>query len=191
MSQEQYGSESVEGVCGQGCRSRRSVLAAVGAVGVAAALAGCQTYGTPVSNQPIATGSEPVDGASEPVDGASEPVDGASEPVDGASEPVDGGGDEPAGEVLAALGDIPVGGGIVFADKGVVVTVPREGKVKAFSATCPHAGCAVSEVSGGTINCNCHGSKFKVTDGSVAGGPAPKGLAAVKVKVRGDKVTLA
>jgi Rieske Fe-S protein len=95
------------------------------------------------------------------------------------------------GPVLAKLDDIPVGGGKIFADQKVVVTQPDKGTVKAFSFTCTHQGCPVTEIAGGTINCNCHGSKFRIADGSVAGGPAPKPLPAVEVKVDGDDIRLA
>jgi ferredoxin len=40
-------------------------------------------------------------------------------------------------------------------------------------------------VSGGTINCPCHGSKFSVSNGSVVAGPAPSALAPVSIKVQG------
>jgi Rieske Fe-S protein len=96
-----------------------------------------------------------------------------------------------AGTVLAKLADIPLGGGKIFADKGIVVTQPTPGQVKAFSAICTHAGCTVSDVTGGTINCECHQSKFRVADGSVAGGPAPRPLDPAKVTVDGDTITLA
>jgi len=58
-----------------------------------------------------------------------------------------------------------------------VVTQPVSGTFKAFSATCTHQGCAVSEVANGTINCPCHGSRFAVADGSVTAGPATTPLA--------------
>jgi Rieske Fe-S protein len=48
----------------------------------------------------------------------------------------------------------------------------------------------VNEVSGGTINCPCHGSKFKVSDGSVKDGPANRPLSQVGVKVSGSSIVL-
>lgn len=96
-----------------------------------------------------------------------------------------------SGQVLGQATDIPVGGGKVFADQKIVVTQPAQGEFKAFSAVCTHAGCAVGSVGGGTINCPCHGSKFKITDGSPAGGPAKEALAAKEVKVEGGSITLA
>jgi nitrite reductase/ring-hydroxylating ferredoxin subunit len=101
----------------------------------------------------------------------------------------EGGGS--GGGALAATSEIPVGGGKVFEDAKVVVCQPRQGEFKAFSATCPHRGCSVGSVSGGTINCPCHGSKFKISDGSVANPPADKPLEEKKVTVQGDKIMLA
>ena len=49
----------------------------------------------------------------------------------------------------------------------------------------------MAEVKDDTINCPCHRSKFKVADGSVAGGPAPSSLSAKDLKVTGDAITLA
>jgi Rieske Fe-S protein len=146
-------------------------------------LTGCQTYGQgqPVANDPIGT-ELPTDPESA---AAQEPAPGSTALED---PPAEG---QPGGEVLTSLGDLPVGGGVIFANQGVVVTHPKEGVVKAFSTICTHAGCPVNEVSGGTINCSCHGSKFKVTDGSPVAGPANGPLQAVKVVLDGDNVRLA
>lgn len=103
----------------------------------------------------------------------------------------DGGGDGGAGTALASVSEIPVGGGKVFEDAKVVVCQPRQGEFTAFSAACTHRGCSVGSVTGGTINCPCHGSKFKITDGSVASPPADEPLAQKKVTVQGGKIMLA
>lgn len=96
-----------------------------------------------------------------------------------------------AGTRIAATADVPVGGGLVVKADKVVVTQPKEGEFKAFSAVCTHAGCVVAEVTKGTINCGCHGSKYSVTDGSVVAGPATKPLAAKAVKVDGTQIVSA
>lgn len=96
-----------------------------------------------------------------------------------------------AGEELAKTADIPVGGGRIFKDQKVVVTQPEEGDFKAFSAVCTHQGCIVSSISDETIDCACHGSKFKITDGAVAQGPATEALPAQEIEVAGNSIQLA
>ena len=85
---------------------------------------------------------------------------------------------------------IPVGGGKVLAAQKVVVTQPASGEFKAFSAVCTHQACLVADVSDGTINCACHGSKYSITDGSVVNPPAPKPLPPKTIKVEGDTLTV-
>ncbi|MEV6650729.1 Rieske (2Fe-2S) protein [Streptomyces sp. NPDC051219] len=97
----------------------------------------------------------------------------------------------PGGEELAATADIPVGGGMVFKDRKIVVTQPDAGDFKAFSAVCPHQGCLVDKVADGTIDCPCHGSKFAVADASVEEGPATRPLEEMKITVDGDTIRLA
>lgn len=96
-----------------------------------------------------------------------------------------------AGEELGRTGDIPVGGGKVFTDRKVVVTQPAKGDFKAFSAVCTHMGCTVNKVADGTIDCPCHASRFRIADGSVAGGPAPEPLPEKQITVDGDSIRLA
>ncbi|BBC37645.1 hypothetical protein SGFS_089390 [Streptomyces graminofaciens] len=144
--------------------TRRTVLAA-GAAGAAALLAGCGEYGD---------------------DGG----DGGSD--EQSSPKASGTGDSGAGgEELAKADEIPVGGGTIFKDQKVVVTQPEKGDFKAFSAICTHRACTVGSVEDGTINCPCHGSKFKIADGAVAHGPATEPLPAEQIKVSGNSILLA
>lgn len=154
---------------GSGARTRRALLAGAGAVGAAVVLAACG------SNDDQGTGkSAPTSGGP-----------GAT----GAGD-AEGGNRDSTGP-LARTTDIPVGGGTVFASKGVVITQPTAGQFKGFDPICTHQGCPVSNVDGGTINCTCHGSRFSITDGSVKQGPATRPLAAKNLKVTGEQITLA
>lgn len=92
--------------------------------------------------------------------------------------------------VIAPTSAIPVGGGVIFAAHAVVVTQPEAGTYVAFSTACPHRRCAVKAVAAGTINCFCHGSRFRIGDGSVVGGPAPEPLSRVAIVVRNGLVEL-
>jgi Rieske Fe-S protein len=91
---------------------------------------------------------------------------------------------------LGPASDVAVGGGTIYADQNVVVTQPSQGDFKCFSAICTHQGCPVQSVSSGTINCNCHGSRFSIQDGSVVQGPATAPLPEKKVTVKGGEITL-
>jgi Rieske Fe-S protein len=154
-------------ICGPGCRSRRAVLAGAGVVGVTL-LTGCATYGR-AADKPSTGGKG----------GAPAPGTAGAPSAGGARRP------------LAQAADIPVGGGTVFGDQGVVVTQPRAGQFKAFSAVCTHQGCTVASVANGTINCNCHGSAFDATDGSVRKGPAQRPLAPAAIAVEHGAIVLA
>ena len=114
--------------------------------------------------------------------------DAVEQPTGGATTTASTGATAAAG--LAALTDIPVNGGKIFAAEKVVVTQPTAGQVKAFSTTCTHQGCAVSKVENGLIICPCHDSRFKISDGSPTGGPATKPLQSKSVKVENGQVVL-
>lgn len=92
-----------------------------------------------------------------------------------------------AGSELATTAEVPVGGGLILQEEKVVITQPTEGDFKAFTAVCTHQSCIVAEVNE-TINCDCHGSKFSVEDGSVQGGPAPSALEEISISVEGDSI---
>ena len=160
--------------------SRRAVLAGAGVAAIAV-LGGCATYD---QNAPAGGAGSGAVGA-----GAGGGVVGSAghEQRGGAGRP--GGAD--TAKSLASTADIPVGGGVVFDQVGVVVTQPKAGSFKAFSAVCTHAGCMVAEVKDGTINCPCHGSKFKIDDGTVTTGPARSALKSVTIVVDGTNIRLA
>jgi Rieske Fe-S protein len=142
--------------------SRRSLIRTTGLSALAiGALSACTNYGA----QPAA------------------PASSAGSASAGAS------GSGSAGGSTIAKADIPVGGGKIFADLQAVVTQPRSGDFKAFTSVCTHQGCTVAEVVQ-TINCNCHGSKFSITDGSVVNGPATTPLAAKQVTANGNSLTV-
>jgi len=186
--------------------SRRTLLACAGAA-CAAALAGCArgssgNAGMAVS-QPAqgnsATGPPWATRAAAGVDQAvlGQPASGrpasgqpsSSQPASGqSSSPQPATGQPPS---LALTSDVPVGGGKILADKKIVITQPRAGSFEAFTAVCTHQGCTVSSVSGGTVNCPCHGSKFSIANGSVVTGPAPSALAPVSIKVQGTSIVQA
>jgi Rieske Fe-S protein len=104
---------------------------------------------------------------------------------------------------LVATADVPVGSGVfvkdgkIIAEPGpqeqltAVVTQPTAGDFKAFTTTCTHMQCTVGTIKNGNIICPCHGSEYSIKDGSVTGGPAPKPLTTIDVKVDGDNVVKA
>jgi Rieske Fe-S protein len=118
-----------------------------------------------------------------------QPTAPASSVASGNGEASASGSASGAGGPSIAKADIPVGGGKIFPDLQAVVTQPKSGAFKAFTSVCTHQACTVAEVVQ-TINCNCHGSKFSITDGSVVNGPATAPLAAKKVTANGDNLTV-
>jgi nitrite reductase/ring-hydroxylating ferredoxin subunit len=110
-----------------------------------------------------------------------------SEPSAAATSGAPTGGAGKAMTTTAA--DIPVGSGKIFPDAETVITQPKKGEFKAFSSICTHQGCPVATVTD-TINCDCHGSKYSITDGSVVNPPAPKPLPPKTIKVDGDTLTV-
>lgn len=96
----------------------------------------------------------------------------------------------PGGAPLAAVTDVPVGGGLILAAQDTVITQPVEGEFRAFSAACTHQGCQVTGVTD-TIDCSCHGSSFALTDGAVVAGPAPSPLPPKAITVADGVITAA
>ena len=163
--------------------TRRAVVAGGCGLAAVATLTACASYG---AGGPV-TASAPNEAAGT-AGGAASGTAGASA---GGSAAGTAGAAGAGADAVAAVADVPVGGGIVLAAQDLVVTQPVAGTFKGFSATCTHQGCKVAEVKGGTINCPCHGSKFKVADGAVSKGPAKKALKSVDISVSGDSIALA
>jgi Rieske Fe-S protein len=148
--------------------SRRAVLAGAGAACVAA-LSGCTAYN---ANNGGLAGAPPAQNT----------------PAASTASSGNGPGNGNAPDVLASTSDVPVGGGKILTDKKIVITQPHAGTFDAFTAVCTHQGCIVTTVSGGTINCPCHGSKFSIANGSVVNGPASSPLAPVSIKIQGTSI---
>jgi Rieske Fe-S protein len=153
--------------------TRRGVLLGVGIVGIGGALAGCSTAAVPydANEQGQAPGEEA-------------PASAAAGSSDQAGAGMGSGA--ATGTLLGMVTDIPVGGGTVFMAQKVVVTQPTKNVFKAFSAVCTHVGCICNKVANGTIDCPCHGSEFKITNGAVVTGPAPTPLPARTITVTAD-----
>ena len=173
--------------------TRRGLLLGVGLAGVAGlggALAGCSTAAVPYDADEA--GVLPQDG---PMPSSMTLPPG---PPASTASPSPGktarGRDRPAevtGIVLGAAREIPVGGGQIFDAARVVVTQPASGRYRAFSGVCTHVGCLLNQVADGTIDCPCHGSKFRITDGAVVAGPARAPLPRKRITiVRGMIVLL-
>ena len=118
-----------------------------------------------------------------------------SSPSPAGSSPGSGGG---ASNGLVKTTKVPVGEGVILTGQKIVVTQPTAGEFKGFSAICTHMACTVSEIKKGTIICPCHGSAYKITDGSTTvnpdtgvKGPAPRALSKVAIKVVGDEIVKA
>jgi Rieske Fe-S protein len=165
--------------------TRRCVLLGAGVLGATGVLAACSTAAVPYDANDA--GQAPTAAPSGVATATASTGNGGSASGSGQNASQGAG---PMGTLLGAASEIPVGGGKVFTAAKVVVTQPAMGEFKAFSAVCTHVGCLCNQVADGTINCPCHGSKFKITDGSVVTGPAPTALAAASVTVTDGKVML-
>jgi len=178
------------------------VLLGVGLAGLGGVLAGCSTAAVPYdANEAGIPPDGPAPGAMPGSGAMTSPAAQGSGAM--SASPAPRGGQtsraarkkakpkpKPKGTVLGAASDVPVGGGAIYTAAKVVVTQPASGQYKAFSAVCTHVGCLVNKVTSGTIDCPCHGSEFKITNGAVVAGPAPSPLPARQIKIVDDQVIL-
>lgn len=173
--------------------SRRGVLLGVGLAGLAGTLAGCSTSAVPydANEAGVAPGNDQSSPAASMM-GTASPGTGSGSGMQGSmgNGSQSGSGAMTTGMVLAATKEIPLGGGKIFTDQKVVVTQPKKGKYLAFSAVCTHVGCILNKIANGSIDCPCHGSEFRITDGSLITGPANGPLPRKTIKVVNGKIVL-
>lgn len=185
--QEPRPSQSPFGPTGSG-PTRRNLLRAAGLValvgGGSAALAACSSADTsaptPNTAPSSAAPSSPTPASSSAPSASASASPSASESSSAAVP------DGPS----VTTGEVPVGGGVILQDADYVVTQPEKGTYKAFSKKCTHQGCPVSQIVDKEIVCNCHGSHFSISDGSVLSGPADEPLPEAKTTVAGGKVVV-
>lgn len=151
--------------------SRRTILTigSASAVGGALALAGCAAD-APSSSAPPSSTAPPL------------AEETPASPTAAPDAP-------PAGDDIAALADVPVGGSIDATINGepALIAQPTAGQVVAFSAVCTHQQCVVA-AAGDEFHCPCHGSMFDAATGDVIQGPALDPLTAIRVAVSGDRI---
>jgi menaquinol-cytochrome c reductase iron-sulfur subunit len=147
---------------------KAATLALGGAVGVVLSVPLVRYFFFPVGRKVVSSSTEPVD-------------------VMPASALVAGGPPVQVAIVAAQQRDawgtrdkVAVGSAWLSKDEG--------GRVTAFSAVCPHLGCAIGyDDAAGVFRCPCHKSAFG-RDGVQQAGPAKRGLDPLPVKVEGGRV---
>lgn len=171
--------------------SRRTVLRSVGLVALAgagaSALAACSSD-TKTASPGAGTSATPDTKTASPdaKSASPSPVSSASKTAPAGPAPSAEG--TPAGTTVAKS-QVTEGSGVLVADK-YVVTQPSSGEYKAFTAICTHQGCVVAGVQNKEIVCNCHGSHFSITDGSVISGPAKTALASFTLTESGSDLVI-
>ena len=95
---------------------------------------------------------------------------------------------------IVRLERVPVGSTYKFTDSGTPAMLFRtKSGVFAYSLICTHQGCTVDySPANKTFQCPCHGALYDPFKGAkVLGGPAPRPLSSIKVKISGDYIVKA
>jgi Rieske Fe-S protein len=147
---------------------RRATVALGGAVGVVFAVPLVRYVLFPVGRKTVTSSTEPIDVM------AASALEPGAPPVQVAIV---------AGEQRDAWGTrdkVAVGSAWLSKD--------RSGRVTAFSAVCPHLGCAIAyDQAGKVFRCPCHKSAFG-PGGEKQRGPSKRGLDPLPVAVEGGRV---
>jgi len=95
---------------------------------------------------------------------------------------------------VAKVTDVPEGDLIkVMVGNDPVALYKLDGKLYATTNICTHEQCTLDDnhmMHGDVVECTCHGSQFKVSDGSVVVLPATEPLKTYLVSVEGEDVFL-
>ncbi len=97
------------------------------------------------------------------------------------------------GQLLASVGDLPVGGVRIFRYPGptdaCLLLRPSADSFVAYSQKCTHLSCAVFPSEDGTrLECPCHEGHFSAADGRVLQGPPPRPLPRILLQRRGEEI---
>ncbi|MBI4181208.1 MAG: non-heme iron oxygenase ferredoxin subunit [Chloroflexi bacterium] len=92
---------------------------------------------------------------------------------------------------LSTTKEVPPGEMHQFKIKGKeLLVVNIDNHFYCLEARCTHAGAPLTEgtLDGDVLTCPWHGSRFRVTDGSIVGGPASKPLNTYKITIKDDQL---
>ncbi len=173
--------------------STRRVLLAEFA-GMAVAIAGISALAKGIYSGPrtLAAGSSSGSGGSSPGGASNSGGGGSGSGSGGGSGSAARASSVPSGAVkLGPANRLPSGQAATYSDPSDgspdILIRETDGKLKAFSAVCTHAGCTVG-YEGGVIVCPCHGGEYSAETGEVIAGPPPSGLTPRKVLEAGGQI---
>ena len=98
-----------------------------------------------------------------------------------------------AQQFATEIGAVPVGAMVAVDVEGRKIAVANvDGALFAFDDACTHRHCSLAKgrLSGKTVTCECHGSQFDVTTGTVLRGPAAQPVRSYRVGLHDGHVQI-
>lgn len=92
---------------------------------------------------------------------------------------------------VADVGDVAEGEAKAYEVDGVWIGVARsDGRWYAFEDECTHAECPLTRgfLEGAEVECECHGARFDLRDGSVLAPPATRPVRVFPLRVDGEDI---